>query len=335
MTEPHCDPHPNPTGIKRVAVLTSGGDAPGMNAAIRAVVRTATSQGIEVIGVRRGFSGLHRGDFITLGPRDVANTLQRGGTILLSARSHTWRTPEGRARGARHLRAHDVDALIVIGGDGSFHGAHFLQEEHGIPVIGLPGTIDNDLYGTDHTIGYFTAVETALDAVDKLRDTGASHERIFVIEVMGRHAGHIALDVAVAGGAEEVFIPEDAKEVAGVLDIVRASVKKGKMGSIIIVAEGYPGGATGVAQAIQDGTGMETRVSILGHIQRGGSPVSSDRILASRLGEAAVYALMEGKSDVMVGRQSHETSFTPLADTWEKRKDVSRDLYRCAKTLSI
>lgn len=335
MTEPHCDPHPNPAGIKRVAVLTSGGDAPGMNAAIRAVVRTATSQGIEVIGVRRGFSGLHRGDFITLGPRDVANTLQRGGTILLSARSHTWRTPEGRARGARHLRAHDVDALIVIGGDGSFHGAHFLQEEHGIPVIGLPGTIDNDLYGTDHTIGYFTAVETALDAVDKLRDTGASHERIFVIEVMGRHAGHIALDVAVAGGAEEVFIPEDAKEVAGVLDIVRASVKKGKMGSIIIVAEGYPGGATGVAQAIQDGTGMETRVSILGHIQRGGSPVSSDRILASRLGEAAVYALMEGKSDVMVGRQNHETSFTLLADTWEKRKDVSRDLYRCAKTLSI
>ena len=335
MTEPHCDPHPNPTGIKRVAVLTSGGDAPGMNAAIRAVVRTAASQGIEVVGVRRGFSGLHRGELHLLGPRDVANTIQRGGTILLTARSHTWRTPEGRARGAQHLRDWNVDGLIVIGGDGSFHGAHFLQEEHGIPVIGLPGTIDNDLYGTDHTIGYFTAVETALDAVDKLRDTGASHERIFVIEVMGRHAGHIALDVAVAGGAEEVFIPEDAKEVAGVLDIVKASVKKGKMGSIIIVAEGYPGGANGVAQAIQDGTGMETRVSILGHIQRGGSPVSSDRILASRLGEAAVYALMEGKSDVMVGRQNHETSFTPLADTWEKRKDVSRDLYRCAKTLSI
>ncbi|UBV43494.1 6-phosphofructokinase [Deinococcus taeanensis] len=335
MTEPHSDSHPNPAGIKRVAVLTSGGDAPGMNAAIRAVVRTATSQGIEVIGVRRGFSGLHRGDFITLGPRDVANILQRGGTILLSARSHTWRTPEGRARGARHLRAHDVDALIVIGGDGSFHGAHYLQEEHGIPVVGLPGTIDNDLYGTDHTIGYFTAVETALDAVDKLRDTGASHERIFVIEVMGRHAGHIALDVAVAGGAEEVFIPEDAKEISGVLDIVKKSVEKGKLGSIIIVAEGYPGGATGVAKAIEDGTGMETRVSILGHIQRGGSPVSSDRILASRLGEAAVYALMDGKSNVMIGRENHRTSYTDFQDTWEKRKDVSRDLYRCAKTLSI
>lgn len=327
--------HPNPQGVRRVAVLTSGGDAPGMNAAIRAVVRTAASQGIEVVGVRRGFSGLHRGELQLLGPRDVANTIQRGGTILLTARSHTWRTPEGRARGAQHLRDWNVDGLIVIGGDGSFHGAHYLQQEHGIPVIGVPGTIDNDLYGTDHTIGYFTAVETALDAVDKLRDTGASHERIFVIEVMGRHAGHIALDVAVAGGAEEVFIPEDAKDVSCVLDVVRQSVAKGKTGSIIIVAEGYPGGAQGVADAIQAGTGMETRVSILGHIQRGGSPVSSDRVLASRLGEAAVYALMEGRSDVMVGRQNHDITFIPLNDTWEKRKDVNRDLYRCAKTLSV
>lgn len=327
--------HPNPSGVRRVAVLTSGGDAPGMNAAIRAVVRTATFEGIEVVGVRRGFSGLHRGELQVLGPRDVANTIQRGGTILLTARSHTWRTPEGRARGAQHLRDWNVDGLIVIGGDGSFHGAHYLQQEHGIPVIGLPGTIDNDLYGTDHTIGYFTAVETALDAVDKLRDTGASHERIFVIEVMGRHAGHIALDVAVAGGAEEVFIPEDAKDVSCVVDVVKQSVAKGKTGSIIIVAEGYPGGAQGVADAIQAGTGMETRVSILGHIQRGGSPVSSDRVLASRLGEASVYALMEGRSDVMIGRQNHGIAYVPLNETWEKRKDVNRDLYRCAKTLSI
>ncbi|WP_291430839.1 6-phosphofructokinase [Deinococcus sp.] len=321
--------------MRRIAVLTSGGDAPGMNAAIRAVVRTATFEGVGVVGVRRGFSGLHRGELQTLGPRDVANTIQRGGTILLTARSSTWRTPEGRARGAQHLRDWNVDGLIVIGGDGSFHGAHALQQEHGIPVIGLPGTIDNDLYGTDHTIGYFTAVETALDAVDKLRDTGASHERIFVIEVMGRHAGHIALDVAVAGGAEEVFIPEDAKDVSCVLDVVKQSVAKGKTGSIIIVAEGYPGGAQGVADAIQAGTGMETRVSILGHIQRGGSPVSSDRVLASRLGEAAVYALMDGRSNVMIGRQNHGIVYVPLSDTWQKRKDVSRDLYRCAKTLSI
>lgn len=327
--------HPNPAGIKRVAVLTSGGDAPGMNAAIRAVVRAGAQQGIEVVGVRRGFSGLHRGEFRLLGPRDVANTLQRGGTILLTARSRTWRSPEGRAQGAAHLREWGVDGLIVIGGDGSFHGGFYLQEEHGIPVIGVPGTIDNDLYGTDHTIGYFTAVETALDAVDKLRDTGASHERIFVIEVMGRHAGHIALDVAVAGGAEEVFIPEDAKPVETVVEIVRQSVAKGKLGSIIIVAEGYPGGAQGVADAIAQGTGLETRVSILGHIQRGGTPVSSDRILASRLGEAAVYALMDGKRGVMVGRTSGQFTYTPLHETWEKSKDVSHDLYRCAKTLSI
>ncbi|WP_034385102.1 6-phosphofructokinase [Deinococcus sp. YIM 77859] len=336
MTDiPHLTPHPNPAGIKRLAVLTSGGDAPGMNAAIRAVVRTATFQGIEVVGVRRGFSGLHRGDLRLIGPRDVANTIQRGGTLLLTARSATWRTPEGRAKGAAHLRAWEVDGLIVIGGDGSFHGAHFLQEEHGIPVIGIPGTIDNDLYGTDHTIGYFTAVETALDAVDKLRDTGASHERIFVIEVMGRHAGHIALEVAVSGGAEEVFIPEDPRPVEGVVQIVQDSVAKGKASSIIIVAEGYPGGAEGVARAIEAGTGLETRVSILGHIQRGGAPVSSDRVLASRLGEAAVYALMEGRKGVMVGRVNGETTYTPLPETWEKRKDVSRDLYRCAKMLSV
>ena len=334
MTQPDIA-HPNPAGIKRVAVLTSGGDAPGMNAAIRAVVRTGAQQGIEVVGVRRGFSGLHRGELQRLGPRDVANTIQRGGTILLTARSHTWRTPEGRAKGAAVLREWGVDGLIVIGGDGSFHGGYFLQEEHGVPVIGVPGTIDNDLYGTDHTIGYFTAVETALSAVDKLRDTGASHERIFVIEVMGRHAGHIALDVAVAGGAEEVFIPEDDKPIGDVVDIVKDSVAKGKRGSIIIVAEGYQGGAEAVAKAIQEGTGLETRVSILGHIQRGGTPVSSDRILASRLGEAAVYALMDGKKGVMVGRIGGGIAYTPLHETWEKRKDVSRDLYRCAKMLSV
>lgn len=327
--------HPNPAGIKRIAVMTSGGDAPGMNAAIRAVVRTGVRQGIEVVGVRRGFSGLHRGELQVLGPRDVANTIQRGGTILLTARSRTWRSPEGRAAGAKVLRDWGVDGLIVIGGDGSFHGAQYLQDEHGIPVIGVPGTIDNDLYGTDHTIGYFTAVETALEAVDKLRDTGASHERIFVIEVMGRHAGHIALDVAVAGGAEEVFIPEDPKPVTGAVEIVKDSVAKGKMGSIIIVAEGHPGGAQAVADALAEGTGLETRVSILGHIQRGGSPVSSDRILASRLGEAAVLALMDGKKGVMVGRRGHGVTYTPLHETWEKRKDVSRDLYRCAKALSI
>lgn len=328
--------HPNPNGLKRIAVLTSGGDAPGMNAAIRAVVRTATFEGLEVVGVRRGFSGLHRGELSLLGPRDVANTVQRGGTILLTARSRTWRSPEGRADGARHLKNWNVGGLVIIGGDGSFHGGHYLQQEHGIPVIGVPGTIDNDLYGTDHTIGYFTAVETAMGAVDKLRDTGASHERVFVVEVMGRHAGHIALDVAISGGAEEVFIPEDAdKPVQVAVDVVRESIQKGKMGCIIVVAEGYPGGSQGIADAVHQETGLETRVSILGHIQRGGSPVNSDRILASRLGEASVYALLDGKSDVMVGRKCGEITHTPLPETWEKRKDVNRTLYRTAKILSV
>ncbi|WP_417323549.1 6-phosphofructokinase [Deinococcus sonorensis] len=321
--------------MKRIAVLTSGGDAPGMNAAIRAVVRSATYHGVEVVGVRRGFQGLHEGDMRLLGARDVANIIQRGGTILLTARSRTWRSPEGRALGADYLRQWGVEGLVVIGGDGSFHGAHYLQEEHGIKVIGVPGTIDNDLYGTDHTIGYFTAVETALDAVDKLRDTAASHERIFVVEVMGRHAGHIALDVAVAGGAEEVFLPEDEHPDQHIAEVVRSSVSKGKASSIIIVAEGYPGGGMAVTKAIEEQTGLEVRLSILGHIQRGGSPVSSDRVLASRLGEAAVEALLAGRSNVMVGRGYGGTTYTPLPETWEKRKDVSRDLYRCAKVLSI
>ncbi|MDP9763028.1 6-phosphofructokinase [Deinococcus enclensis] len=335
LLDPGACASPNPAGVRRIAVLTSGGDAPGMNAAIRAVVRTASHQGIEVVGVRRGFAGLHRGELGLLGPRDVANIIQRGGTTLLTARSRTWRTPEGRALGAKYLREWDVDGLVVIGGDGSFHGAHYLQEEHGIPVIGIPGTIDNDLYGTDYTIGYFTAVETALDAVDKLRDTGASHERIFVIEVMGRHAGHIAVDVAVAGGAEEVFIPEDGKPVSDVVQTVQESVAKGKRGSIIIVAEGYAGGAQAVGDAITAGTGLETRVTILGHIQRGGTPVASDRILASRLGEAAVFALMEGRRGEMVGTTCGQITHTPLHVTWERSKDVNRDLYRCAKTLSV
>lgn len=320
---------------QRIAVLTSGGDAPGMNAAVRAVVRSATMQGIKVQGVRRGFEGLHKGEFVPLGPRDVANTIQRGGTILLTARSQVWHTPEGRAQGAQHLKDQHIDALVVIGGDGSFHGAHFLQEEYQIPVIGLPGTIDNDLYGTDHTIGYHTAVETALDAVDRLRDTSASHERIFVIEVMGRHAGHIALDVALAGGAEEVFIPEDPKDPKCVVPTVQTSVQRGKLGSVIIVAEGHPGGATAVAQAIEEGCGQETRVSILGHIQRGGRPCNQDRILASRLGEASVPALLRGESNVMLGMQNNQITSTPLPETWEKRKQPNAHLYQCVKILSV
>lgn len=321
--------------IKKIALLTSGGDAPGMNAAIRAVVRTAYFHGIEVLGIRRGFTGLIDGDHHPMGPRDVANIIQRGGTVLLTAREPRMHAAEGRQRAADVLRQQNVDALVVIGGDGSFHGSHLLMEEHGLKVMGLPGTIDNDLYGTDHTIGYFTAVETALGAVDKLRDTAASHERVFVVEVMGRHAGHIALEVALAGGAEEVFLPEDDKPISEVIETLKGSTRKGKHSSIIIVAEGYEGGALAVAKTITDGTGIDTRVSILGHIQRGGSPVSSDRVLASRLGEASVSALIAGRDGVMVGRSSGGITYTPLKETWTERKDVNRDLYRCIKVLSV
>ena len=321
--------------MKKIAVLTSGGDAPGMNAAIRAVVRTSHARGLEVLGIRRGYTGMMDKDVMTLGPRDVANTIQRGGTILLTARSHRFRSPEGRAIAAENLREWGVEGLVVIGGDGSFHGAHYLQTEQNIPVIGLPGTIDNDLYGTDYTIGYDTAVMTALDAIDKLRDTGASHERIFVVEVMGRHAGHIALDVAVAGGAEEVLIPEDPLAIEQVVASVKSGLERGKSSSIVVVAEGVAGGAEAVRKAIVEATGLEARTTILGHIQRGGSPSARDRVLASRLGEAAVNALIDRVSGVMCGLVNNNVTFTALPDTWEKRKDVNRDLYSCAKTLSI
>lgn len=320
--------------MKRIAVFTSGGDAPGMNAAVRAVVRAATGKGIEVVGIMRGFQGMIEGDMRLLGPRDVANTIQRGGTVLLTARSKDFRNPEGRAKAAEQLKKWDVEGVVCIGGDGSFHGAHFLHEEHGFRVVGLPGTIDNDLYGTDYTIGYFTAVDTALDCIDKLRDTGASHERIFVVEVMGRHAGFIALDVGIASGAEEVLIPEHPTPIDEVIQTLKDSEARGKKSSFVIVAEGYPGGGQGVQDAIE-AAGFESRLTILGHVQRGGSPKAEDRILASRLGEAAVCALLEGKNDVMVGVTNHDISYTPLADTWEKRKDVNAHLRSCVKTLSV
>ncbi len=321
--------------INRIALLTSGGDAPGMNAAVRAVVRTASSCNIEVIGVRRGFAGLIEGDSRTLGPRDVANIIQRGGTILLSARSKDFLSREGRARAAENLHLWDVDGLVIIGGDGSCHGGQRLLDEFSIPVIGIPGTIDNDLFGSDFTIGYDTAVETALSAIDKLRDTAASHERIFVVEVMGRNAGFIALDVAVAGGAEEVLIPEAPVPIDSVIETVQESLRKGKTSSIIVVADGVDGGALQVRQAIEQATGHEVRATILGHIQRGGTPTAADRILASRLGEAAVKALVEGRSGVMVGIVNGNVHHTALPLTWERRKEVNPHLYACAKTLSI
>ena len=321
--------------MKRIGVFTSGGDSPGMNAAIRAVVRTATYHGIEVYGIMRGYSGMIKGEFVRLDSASVSNTVQKGGTILKSARSQTFMTKEGRQRAFDQLVNQGIEGLVAIGGNGTFTGAMIFEEEFGIPTVGAPGTIDNDLYGTDYTIGYDTAVMTALDAIDKLRDTGASHERIFVVEVMGRRAGHIALEVAVAGGAEEVLIPEDPIPLEQVVASVKSGLERGKSSSIVVVAEGVEGGAEAVRAAIVAATGLEARTTILGHIQRGGSPSARDRVLASRLGEAAVNALIDRVSGVMCGLVNNNVTFTALPDTWEKRKDVNRDLYSCAKTLSI
>ncbi len=306
-----------------------------MNAAIRAVVRTAHAHELEVMGIRRGYAGMIEGDIRPLGPRDVANSIQRGGTILLTARSEAFHTPEGRAQAAKMLRDIGVEGLVCIGGDGSFHGALLLEQEHNIPVVGIPGTIDNDLYGTDSTIGYDTAVNTALAAIDRIRDTAASHGRLFFIEVMGRHAGFIALDVGIAGGAEEVLIPENPCPVEQLIETIRESARKGKTSSIIIVAEGIPGGGLGVMEQVKRETGLDARVSILGHVQRGGSPTAADRILASRLGHAATLALIGGQHGVMVGLVAGEIHHTPLQETWEQRKPVKPDLYTLARMLAL
>ncbi|MDM7323650.1 MAG: 6-phosphofructokinase, partial [Thermus sp.] len=269
--------------MKRIGVFTSGGDAPGMNAAIRAVVRQAYALGLEVIGIRRGYAGMLLGEMVPLGVRDVANILQRGGTILLTARSQEFLTEEGRAKAAEKLRAAGIEGLVAIGGDGTFRGAMRLAEEHRIPVVGVPGTIDNDLYGTDYTIGFDTAVNTALDAIDRIRDTAASHERVFFIEVMGRESGFIALDVGLAGGAEVIAVPEEPLDPKAIAEGLVESLQRGKNSSIVVVAEGaYPGGAAGLLAAIREHVPVEARVTVLGHVQRGGSPTAKDRILASR-----------------------------------------------------
>ncbi len=323
------------TNIKRIGVMTSGGDAPGMNAAVRAVVRVGTANNLEVMGIRRGYAGMMEGEFEKLGPRSVANTIQRGGTMLLTARCKAFYTPQGRSQAAEQLKKAGIDALVCVGGDGSFHGAHYLFQEHGIPAVGVPGTIDNDLFGTDFTIGYDTALNTALAAIDRIRDTAASHERLFFVEVMGRHAGFIALDVAIAGGAEEAILPELSTSIERLIETVKQSAAKGKTSSIIVVAEGVEGGGMRVMERVTQATGLDARLSILGHVQRGGSPSARDRILASRLGHAAVLALLNGKSDVMAGIIGDEVVYTPLAETWEKRKEINQDLYQMARTLAL
>ncbi len=321
--------------MKRIGVFTSGGDAPGMNAGIRAVVRTAAGLGVEVVGIRRGYAGMIEGEFVPLGPRDVANIIQRGGTILLTARSKAFLSEEGRAKAAEKLAEAGIQGLVAVGGDGTFRGAERLIEEHRIPVVGIPGTIDNDLYGTDYTIGFDTAVNTALDAIDRIRDTAASHERVFFIEVMGRFAGFIALEVGIAGGAEVIALPEVPVSPQEIADTITESFKKGKRSSIIVVAEGaYPGGAQALFKAVHGLTGFEARVTVLGHIQRGGSPTAKDRVLASRLGAAATRTLIEGTSGVMIGEVEGEITLTPLHDAVSKKKPINLELVDLARSLA-
>jgi 6-phosphofructokinase 1 len=320
--------------MKRIGVFTSGGDAPGMNACVRAVVRTGIYNGCEVVGVQYGYEGMIEGKVVDLSARSVSNIIQRGGTILRTARSEHFRTVEGRVEASKHLRENGIEGMVAIGGDGTFQGAVKLGEEHGIPIIGVPGTIDNDLFGTDYTIGYDTAVNTAMEAIDKIRDTAASHDRLFYVEVMGRDSGFIALDVGISGGAEHIAIPEAQIAIQDFKEELE-SLKKLKSSAIIIVAEGEEeGGAFSLAEKVKGAAGYDYRVCVLGHIQRGGAPTARDRLLASRLGVAAVEALLEGQGGVMVGEIHGRIAFTPLQDTWTKRKSIDADLWRVASILS-
>jgi 6-phosphofructokinase 1 len=306
-----------------VGVLTSGGDAPGMNAAIRSVVRMGAHRGCRLLGFHRGFEGVIRGDFETLEPRSVSNILQRGGTILKTARSEAFKTEEGRACARQVLDECGVNALVIIGGDGSFRGGHALDAMWDGQVIGVPGTIDNDIHGSDATIGFDTALNTALEAIDRIRDTASAHERLFVVEVMGRHSGFIALDVGTAGGAEEIFVPETASDLDVCAERLKAARAKGKVMSIVVCAEGdEQGGAFEIAQKLQRKTGFEPRVTVLGHIQRGGAPTARDRILATKLGAFAIEAIQDGKTDVMAGELRGELVTTPLEETWTRKKDL-------------
>lgn len=323
--------------IKKIGVFTSGGDAPGMNACIRAVVRTAIHHNIPVMGIRRGLQGMIEDDFITLTSRSVSNIVQRGGTMLLSARSKDFMTAEGRQTAYDNLKSHGVDALVAIGGDGTFRGMMALNETFpDIKIIGIPGTIDNDTYGTDFTLGFDTAVNTAIDAIDKIRDTANSHHRLFFVEVMGRHSGWIAIYSGLAGGAEAVLLPEQNDNIDDLINKLKKGSSSGKMSSIVVVAEGEElGNAVEIAKRVKEKVDFfDVRVSVLGHIQRGGSPTCFDRVLAARLGVKSVEALMEGENLKMAGLLKNEVALTPLKDAISKTPPFNTDLLKVAKYLS-
>ena len=319
--------------MQKIAVLTSGGDAPGMNAALRAAVRRAANYGMQIFGVYQGFEGLMSGRMEEMSVGSVGDIIHRGGTILYSARSESFKTEQGQQKAVEQLRQRGIEGLIVIGGDGSFRGAQKLAER-GISTIGVPGTIDNDIPCTDFTIGFDTALNTIVDAIDKIRDTATSHERTYIIEVMGRDAGDLALWAGLAAGAESIVIPEADQDLDDILERLHAGMRRGKKHSIIIVAEGV-GSAASYAEAITRATGWETRVTVLGHIQRGGSPTAMDRMLASRMGAAAVDLLREGKSNRMVGIQNNRIVDVDFAEALSQKHRLDLSVYHLARTLSI
>ena len=323
--------------IKKIAVLTSGGDSPGMNAAIRSVVRTCAFHGIECVGIYRGYQGMIEGDFKEMGPRTVNNIVNKGGTILKSARSKEFMTQEGRKKAYQHIINAEINALVVIGGDGSFTGAEVFSKEFDFPVMGIPGTIDNDIYGTSHTLGYDTALNTVVECIDKIRDTASSHNRLFFVEVMGRDAGHIALNAGIGAGAEEILIPEEDLGLERLLESLQKSKASGKSSSIVVVAEGDKMGKNVfelkdyIEQHLPE---YDIRVSVLGHMQRGGSPSCFDRVLASRLGVKAVESILEGKSNFMVGILKDEVTLTPLEQAIKGHYPIDTELLRVSDIMS-
>ncbi len=323
--------------LKCIGILTSGGDAPGMNAAIRAVTRTAIFNGIRVKAIYRGYRGLITDEITEFQTQNVSNIIQQGGTILKTARCEEFKTFEGRKQAYETMVKEGIDALVVIGGDGTFTGARIFAQEFNVPIVGIPGTIDNDLYGTDSTVGYDTALNTIIDAVDKIRDTASSHERLFFIEVMGRDAGFLALNSAIASGAEAAIIPEFSTEVDQLEEFIKNGFRKSKNSSIVLVAESeLTGGAMHYAERVKNEYPQyDVRVTILGHLQRGGSPTAHDRILASRLGAAAIDAIMEGQRNVMIGIDHDEVVYVPFTKAIKNDKPIKKDLVNVLRELSI
>jgi 6-phosphofructokinase 1 len=323
--------------IQKIALLTTGGDCPGLNAGIRAVVRSAIYHQVEVMGVVRGYEGLIENNFMPLHSHSVSNILQRGGTILKTARSERFKTQEGRALAYAHLQYNEIDAIVLLGGDGSFRGINSFLSEYPLPVIGIPKTIDNDIFGTDYAIGYDTALNTVVQAVDKIRDTADSHDRLFFVEVMGRDAGMIALQSGIGSGAEAILIPETQTRVEQIVNILNRGWERKKTSMIVIVAEGDDsGGAYKIAEEVKSRFKQyDTRVSVLGHMQRGGSPTCFDRVLASRLGVAAVEALLSGRQGEMVGLVNNQIVYTPFAQVVTGKKELPMDLMRVAEVLSL